>query len=71
MLYFGIALYKTSPLKNGLKSAKLHIFHFILTIYVVLGPFWSLKYFQHFFYIIFFKSRCSANHSDTKFLKIG
>ena len=49
MLYFGIALYKTSPLKNGLKSAKLHIFHFILTIYVILGPFWSLKYFQHYF----------------------
>ena len=70
MLYFGIALYKTSPLKNGLKAPKLHIFHIFLTIYVILGPFWSRIYFQKIFYIFFLKSSCSAKHSDTKFLKI-
>ena len=43
MLYFGMALYKTSPSKTGLKLAKLHIFHFFKPFLYILGPFWSLK----------------------------
>ena len=53
MLYFGIALYKTSPLKKGLKSPKLQNFHVFLTIYVILCPFWTLKYFQKIFLYFF------------------